>query len=236
MHSALASGASADLEIGTGNGGGANIQQLGSGGFQSRICSAQGSTALLCTNGVFVSGANVFWHHLEIITGTAGVMVKLDDVIIASDPAVTNFKTLALTVWGAPSAGSAFFDDFEATLTPPGPLYSVCPLYDATKPVKSGATLPLKIQLCNGTGQNLSAPSIGVHATGVTQLSTQVTGEVQDAGNANPDNDFRFDGALGSTGGYIFNLSTKGLTTGIHNLNFTVTGDSAVYAAQFQVK
>ena len=50
------------------------------------------------------------------------------------------------------------------------------------------------------------------------------------------DNNFRFDPTLGSTGGYIFNLKTTGLTTGTYNLNFTVTGDSFGYAAQFQVK
>jgi hypothetical protein len=66
--------------------------------------------------------------------------------------------------------------------------------------------------------------------------SSSISGEVLDSGNANPDNNFRFDPTLGSTGGYIFNLSTKGLTTGTYDLNFTVTGDSSVYAAPFQVK
>ena len=51
-----------------------------------------------------------------------------------------------------------------------------------------------------------------------------------------PDTDFRFDLALGTTGGYIFNLKTNGLTTGSYNLKFTATGDSSVYGAPFQVK
>ena len=69
-----------------------------------------------------------------------------------------------------------------------------------------------------------------------TQVSSSISGAVEDSGNANPDNDFRFDSTLGGTGGYIFNLSTKGLATGTYNLNFTVTGDSAAHAATFQVK
>ncbi len=115
-------------------------------------------------------------------------------------------------------------------------LYRVCLLYDSTKAVQSGATYPIKLQLCDASGNNLSSPSLVVHATSVTQISSSISGPVQDSGNANPDSDFRFDPTLGSTGGYIFNLSTKGLATGAYNLTFTVTGDSFVYSAKFEVK
>lgn len=115
------------------------------------------------------------------------------------------------------------------------PLYNLCLLYDPTKSVKSGSTLPIKLQLCDGSGADLSSSSITLHATSVTQTSTSISGTVEDPGNANPDNDFRFDSTLGTTGGYIFNLKTSGLATGTYNLNFTVTGDSSVYAAPFQV-
>jgi hypothetical protein len=122
---------------------------------------------------------------------------------------------------------------FLATLQP---LYHVCLLYDPTKAVKSGATLPVKLQLCDGTGNDLSSSTITLHATSITQVSTSISGAVEDPGNANPDNDFRFDATLGPTGGYVFNLKTTGLATGTYNLNFTVTGDSSAYAAPFQVK
>jgi len=74
------------------------------------------------------------------------------------------------------------------------------------------------------------------HAVSVNQISTFVSGPVQSSGNANPDNNFRFDAELANTGGYIFNLSTKGLSTGTYNLNFRVSGDSFLYSAPFQVK
>jgi hypothetical protein len=118
----------------------------------------------------------------------------------------------------------------------PTPLYSTCLLYDSTKAVHSGATIPIKLQLCDGSGQDRSAPTTTAHAISITQTSTTFSGDVQDPGNANPDNDFRFDSTLGTTGGYIFNLKTTGLPTGTYSLNFTVTGDSFVYAAPFQVK
>jgi hypothetical protein len=117
-----------------------------------------------------------------------------------------------------------------------GPSYSTCLLYDPTKVVKAGATIPIKLQLCNVSGNDLSSPSITLHAISITQVSNSISGTVEDAGNANPDNDFRFDITLGSTGGYIFNLKTTGLTTGTYSFSFTVTGDSFVYAAPFQVK
>jgi streptogramin lyase len=116
------------------------------------------------------------------------------------------------------------------------PLYSVCSLYDPNKATKSGSTIPIKLQLCDGTGNNLSSPNITLHAVSIIQTSTSISGQVQDAGNSNPDSDFRFDSSIGGTGGYIFNLKTTGLATGTYNLNFTVTGDTAVHTAPFQVK
>jgi len=115
-------------------------------------------------------------------------------------------------------------------------LFSVALLYDWTRAAKSGSTIPIKLQLLNESGSNLSSSGITAHSISVTEKSTAISGLLEDSGNANPDNDFRFDPSLGGTGGYIFNLSTKGLSTGTYSLNFTVTGDSIVYAAPFQVR
>ena len=114
--------------------------------------------------------------------------------------------------------------------------YSVCLLYDPTKAVQSGAAIPIKLLLCDGSGNDLSSSSITVHAISISQISTSTSGAVENSGDSNSDNDFRFDATLGSTGGYIFNLKTTGLSTGTYSVNFTVTGDSFVYAVNFQVK
>jgi hypothetical protein len=92
------------------------------------------------------------------------------------------------------------------------------------------------LQLCDASGNDLSSAGLALHALSVTLASTSISGALEDFGNASPDNDFRFDATLGSTGGYIFNLMTAGLSTGTYNLNFTVTGDTSVYAAPLQVK
>jgi hypothetical protein len=116
------------------------------------------------------------------------------------------------------------------------PTYSICNLYDPTKPVKGGSTIPIKLQVCDVSGTNLSQSSLVLHATSVVSVSASISGDVQDAGNANPDSDFRFDSTLGGTGGYIFNLKTTGLTTGTYELRFVVGDDSSTYKAAFQVK
>jgi hypothetical protein len=117
-----------------------------------------------------------------------------------------------------------------------GGFYNLCLLYNPNKPVPSGGTDPIKLELCDGNATDLSSSSIVLHATGVSQTSTSISGDVQSPGNANPDNDFRFDPTLGPNGGYIFNLGTRGLATGSYSLNFTVAGDPFVYSAPFQVK
>jgi hypothetical protein len=60
---------------------------------------------------------------------------------------------------------------------------------------------------------------------------------VEDSGNANPDLNFRYEANLdGIGGGYIFNLSTKGYTTGTYLLGFRVIPEAFTYTVQFKVK
>ena len=112
--------------------------------------------------------------------------------------------------------------------------YGVCPLFDPTRSVHSGATFPIKLQLCDANGNDLSSSAIVVHATSVTAVSGS-SGTPVAPGNANPDNDFRFDATLGSTGGYIFNLSTGGLASGTYSLQFTAGSDPVTHSVNFGV-
>jgi hypothetical protein len=112
--------------------------------------------------------------------------------------------------------------------------YNTCLLYDPTKAVKSGATIPIKIKLCSATGANVSASNIVVTAVALAMLSNSTTGEVMDAGNANADGNFRFDTTLGP--GYIFNLKTTGLAQGTYRLEIRVTNDPLPRYLTFQVR
>jgi len=179
---------------------------------------------------------NTFFHDYRL-EATPGVGYKLfvDGTLVATGPpsAAASLPN-QLFIGDGTSGGNAKAD---LTFYRFSEAYNVCLLYDPTKAAKSGSTIPIKLQLCDGSGgQDLSSSSITAHAVSITQVSSLISGAVQDSGNANPDNDFRFDSSLGNTGGYIFNLSTSGLTTGTYNLNFTVTGDLFVYSAPFQVK
>lgn len=128
----------------------------------------------------------------------------------------------------APSVHAVTF-----TVPPPAVSYNVCLLYDPNKAKKSGSTYPIQIQLCDAGGRNVSSPSIVVHAVGVTQLSTNAAGVLDDAGNSNPDFDFRYDAASSS---YIFNLKTTGFATGTYALGFTAGADPVTHSAPFQIK
>ncbi len=114
--------------------------------------------------------------------------------------------------------------------------YRICALYDQTHSIKSGATIPIKLELCDASGIDSSASTIVAHATGVVMVSNNASETLQSSGNANPDNDFRFDSTLGTTGGYIFNLSTKGYPTGTFNLQFTAGSDPTTHVTSFQVQ
>jgi hypothetical protein len=111
--------------------------------------------------------------------------------------------------------------------------YGICVLYDQARAARSGATYPIRLQLCDVNGANVSSPSIPVTATGLSLVSADALQEVQDAGNANPDMNFRYDADLA---GYIFNLKTTGLGVGIYELIFTAGSDGVKHRVRFGVR
>jgi YVTN family beta-propeller protein len=114
--------------------------------------------------------------------------------------------------------------------------YAVNVLYDQTKAVKSGSTIPIKIELVDALGHNMSSSAVIVHAVSLVQISTTASDTINDAGSSNPDVNFRFDSSLSVGGGYIFNLKTTGLPTGTYRLGFTVDSDLAIRTVQFAVR
>ena len=111
--------------------------------------------------------------------------------------------------------------------------FAVQVLFDQTKAHKAGSTVPIKIRLTDANGVNVSSPATVVHAVSVVQTGSQASTMLEDAGNANPDFDFRYDASLG---GYVFNLQTKGYATGTYRLNFIAANGAVIYSVQFQVR
>ena len=104
-------------------------------------------------------------------------------------------------------------------------------LYDPTKVHQGGSTIPIQLEIIGANGNNLSSAGTIVTALRIALVSSSVYGPVEDAGNSNPDNNFRFSG-----NSYIFNLKTTGLSTGTYNLYFTVGADPTLHTVQFQIK
>jgi hypothetical protein len=176
------------------------------------------------------------------VYGQALIGTFANDGVIVGQPFVIGNGPATLVVPAGANQlllgiNDAYYGDnagsFTVTMSQP---FQVCLLYDPTKAAQSGSTIPIKLQLCDVSGNNMSSSTIPLHASGVTKTSTSISGAVQSPGNANPDSDFRFDSSLGSDGAYIFNLKTTGLSTGTYNLHFTVADGPFLYAAQFQVK
>jgi hypothetical protein len=114
--------------------------------------------------------------------------------------------------------------------------YGICALYDQTQVHQSGSTIPIKLQLCDASGTDVSSAAVLVTAIGLLRVSSATTGTPVASGNANPSNNFRYDATLGSTGGYIYNLKATGLAAGTWSLQFTVAGDPTLHSVAFQVR
>jgi hypothetical protein len=103
-------------------------------------------------------------------------------------------------------------------------------LFDQTKAYKSGSTIPIKLQVLNASNINVSSSGTSLVTRDLRLISGNTLAPIEDSGNANPDYTFRYDPTLGGTvGGYIFNLSTKGLGPGQYVLSFYVGSDRSFF-------
>lgn len=172
------------------------------------------------------------WHELTLRVTDTGFEALVDQVVVGAIAGDFTFDTVHLLLQGPGSRAATFyFDDFS--FTPPGPTHAVCLLYDTSKAHKQGSTIPIRLQVCDQQGANLSSPSIVVTAIDIVRISDDSSGMPEDSGNANPDLDFRYSEDLE---GYIFNLSTKNLTQGSYVLRLTVDGNPILYLAPFKVR
>jgi hypothetical protein len=162
---------------------------------------------------------------------TAGDLVDGPLPVVCSPASGAIFPLGATTVTCTATdlAGNAGSASFVVTVVEP--VYGLCILFDQSKAVKSGAVKPIKLQLCDEAGVNLSASGLVLHAVGLQRMDGTASAQVEDAGNANPDYDFRYTGDA-----YMFNLDTDGLASGTWHVKFVVNGGAHVYRVAFDVK
>jgi uncharacterized delta-60 repeat protein len=113
--------------------------------------------------------------------------------------------------------------------------YDVRTLTDLSKAFNAGRTIPIKLQLTDAAGNNISSANIGVWAVALYRVNadgsrTQVS--LQDAGGSNPNDLFRYDSSIG---GYIFNLSTKGLGAGTYVFDWMAGDDPTTHELGFKL-
>src|SRR6266404_3357495 len=163
------------------------------------------------------------FNSLAILHNVNGTLVD----VTASTPA-RDYATL--TIYATTTSFSPFY------LARRGP--HIKSLFDQSKAYKRGSTIPIKLQTLNANNANVSSSSATLVARDLRLMSGNTAAPVVDSGNANPDYTFRYDATLGGAGGgYIFNLSTKGLASGQYVLSFYAGTDrSFFYTAKFEVK
>jgi hypothetical protein len=120
--------------------------------------------------------------------------------------------------------------------TPPVVTFSVRSLLEEGRVFKAGSTIPIRVQILDLNGANVSAADLPLVATGVRLVSTQTDWATpEDPGQSNPDRTFQFTDVEGESG-YRFNLKTTGLAAGTHELRFTVGTGGPSLSVQFQVR
>jgi Bacterial Ig-like domain (group 3) len=198
----------------------------GSGGVNQTIGKASTTTSLSSsTNPSMLKQSVTFTASVSVVapgSGTPTETVTFRDganilgTATLGAPGTATFTTSSLAVAShsisASYSGDSSFNGSGGNITQQV-TYAICALYDQTRSVKAGAPFPIKVELCDINGADVSAPAFVLHAVQITNVSG-FSGAPETVGNANPDNDFRFDSTLGTTGGYIFNLSTSGLASG----------------------
>lgn len=184
----------------------------------------------------FTLGTPARYYELSTIASFAGgIQVCIDFTGVdfgASTPALMHYEggtwvdVTTSTGPGNEICGAVTSLSPFALFAPIPQRFVVQLLYDPAKPATAGSTIPIKLQIDDAEGVNVSSAALPLTAVG----------DVSASGHANPDLAFRYDAALGGSGGYVFNLKTDGLASGEHTLEFTVGSDTFIYSAPFQVK
>jgi hypothetical protein len=104
--------------------------------------------------------------------------------------------------------------------------YAIKVLYDQTKVNNSGATVPIKVQLDNAAGSNLSSASIVLTVAG---LSPDPAPGIPPSGN------FTFTNLTGSGPGYLLSVKTTRYPNATYTLSFTATDDPVTHTVKFVI-
>jgi hypothetical protein len=158
--------------------------------------------------------------------GGSGVASCAGPVASGSPIDTSAVGTKTFTVDAADNVNNASSQSVSYAVT-----YNICLQYDPSKP-SSGRAYAVTLQLCDYNENNVSERSIVVTATAVDGRAAKA----KPLGSLNPGNTFLYGPGTAPGASYLYNLDTKGLTNGVHVLNFTVQGDPISHTAPFILK
>jgi hypothetical protein len=160
-----------------------------------------------------------------------GAPVLLDATGRATSPATSFAAETTATITATYLDPAGNFAGSSSSLSQVA-LYNVVTLYDPNRPVHSGATLPIKIQLTDGSGQTIGSAALTVTADSVLGPGGSPV-PLQSPGSSQPGNLFRYDPVIQS---YQFNVKTTGYLAGQYTLCFSVGDDPTLYTVTFLVR
>lgn len=179
------------------------------------------------------------WHKLEINVAASSISFAIDGTQVFNSPGDYNFDSVDISVTGPfwrPDT-VAYFDDFSfqdnAAYTFLG--YFKPLLNDGTSLFQSGRTIPVKFQLTASDSSfvtdavaNIQVYRVVATPTGTVDMSV----DTLPSGSSNTGSLFRFDPVANQ---YIYNLSTKGYSSGTYLLRTTLN-DGTMHDVNFSIK
>jgi hypothetical protein len=105
--------------------------------------------------------------------------------------------------------------------------YKVAALYSQTMANTRGTTVPIKVQLTNYSGKNLSSSSIVLTITGLSPSPSP---------GVAPSGTFTFLSKSDAGPMYQYNVKTTSYPSNTYTLSFKATGDPVVHTVQFVIR
>ena len=179
------------------------------------------------------------WHKLEINVGSSSVSFLIDGVEVFNSPGEYRFDSVDISVSGPfwrPNT-VAYFDDFHFQGNESNTFHGYYRplLNDGTAIFESGRTIPVKFQLTlpDGSFVNNAVAKIQVYQVVNTSGGTVVMAvDTVASGSSNLGTTFRFDPISAQ---YIYNLSTRGYSSGTYLLRTTLN-DGTTHDVSFYIR
>jgi hypothetical protein len=178
------------------------------------------------------------WHKLEINVATASISFLIDGVQVFDSQGDYSFDSIDISVSGPfwrPNT-AAYFDDFrfQGNETPAFLGYFNPLLNDGTALFQSGRTIPVKFQLAAPDGSFVTDATATIQVYRVLDVPSgtiDMSVDTLPSGSSNIGTLFRVDPVSSQ---YIYNLNTKGYSTGTYLLRTTLD-DGTTHDVNFSI-